>query len=197
MRERICMIFDSDCHSTTWFSHTKSSEATAFDCPHLWSNCRMLRTWHWSVPIIVGTLQCHVLNMPVVFHQLFIQSGTTWWKITTRFTSLKTKACFLKPSCFLTAVQTFWKIDCTSMILSFKDTFDMFCCKMHSRRCHHSLMPARLCHASLHYPLTSTVHCCWSRPWTASLSSRLSMHRCCWVYSAIVGSAQHLMLKWL
>ena len=129
--------------------------------------CKLLQTA--AVCIIVGTLQCHVLNMPVVFHQLFIQSGTTWWKITTRFTSLKTKACFLKPSCFLTAVQTFWKIDCTSMILSFKDMF-WYVLLQNAFQTMSPFTDAckTFCHASLHYPLTSTVRCCWSRPWTAS-----------------------------
>jgi len=48
----------------------------------------------------------------------------TWWKTTTRFSLIKTKIGFTKP-CFLTLVHTVWKIDCTKIIHSFKDMFDV------------------------------------------------------------------------
>jgi len=28
-----------------------------------WKTTGMFRTWHWSVPTIIGTLQCHVLSI--------------------------------------------------------------------------------------------------------------------------------------
>jgi len=39
---------------------------------------------------------------------------------------LKTKSCFLKPSCFLTSIpKRHEKINCTNIILSLKGTFDV------------------------------------------------------------------------
>jgi len=55
---------------------------------------------------------------------------------------LKTKSGNLKPSYFLTSVQTLCKIECTIIILLFKRfACSPFCCYTHSRRRHDSLTP--------------------------------------------------------
>jgi len=58
------------------------------------------------------------------FYQHVMQNGNTWSKTTTR-SPLLIYPGFLKPSCSLTSVPTVWKIDCTFIIFSFKDMFDV------------------------------------------------------------------------
>jgi len=115
-----------------------------------------------------GTLQCHVvLNATVVFTVIknFTQNattscfspggGTTWWK-TTRFSLTKTKISFPH------FTPNIMKINCTNIILSFKDMFDVSAILLQNASetavtIHRCLTLARLCHASLHVmPPTST-----------------------------------------
>jgi len=71
---------------------------------------------------------------------LLTNAITTWWKTATRFPLLETEHGFLVSFCFLTSVQTFWKIDCTHT--AFKDMLDVSAVVLQSvlRRRHHSLM---------------------------------------------------------
>jgi len=89
---------------------------------------------------------------------------------------IKTKIGFLKPSCFLTSVQRLWKIDCTYIILSFKDIYDVSAILPQNAfdttlsftdawRLQDFLPRLAPCEVSK----THKVSCCSGKPWTASI----------------------------
>jgi len=108
------------------------------------------------------------------------------------FHVLKTKKSFFrKPSCFLTAVQTLWKIDCKNVILSFKDMFDVLTVLLQNAFEMTSPFTWKIfCHASLHkktqlVTLTSTKFAAVQADRGRPLSSRLLIHCWCRFYSAV------------
>ena len=114
----------------------------------------------------------HYVNTMIKF---VTHSGATWWQ-TTRFTLMKNKSgCCLKPGCFLISVQTFWKIDCTNITLSFKDIFDVSTVVLQnaSRQRHKSLMPD----ACTTPPLLTAYQISNKKPNSITLSSSLAGRR--------------------
>jgi len=152
-----------------------------FNCPHLHIAWTMHNFWHTSMPCFwtcpLTSLLSAVLKYKVTHLACRQQTVLSLWK---------TKSCFLNHSCFLTLSANIMKnrlLKSTAQIsfFIFKDVWCVrrppFCCEMHSRWRHHSLMPdACECETSLRlaaYQVPKSLLLA-----VQQLSSLLSTHCC-------------------
>ena len=142
--------------------------------------------------VIFGTFQ-FLLFSTCLLTSLSSMLHTKWRNLVqdnNSFPLFKPKAAFL--SLLLTLLHTLRNMDCTNIIISFKDLFDVSTVLLQSTletttpfsdAWRLRDFPPRLA-ACISSPTSIEVYCCPSRPWTRPLSSRPSIHSRCWFYSA-------------